>query len=78
MEVVWFSTPEKIAAKSQQDQHRVNCFLEVFVCLFVCLFVFYWEGVVHHEYAPPGQRINKKYHLNVLHWLKDAIQQKQL
>ena len=35
--------------------------------------VFEWEGVVHHEYAPPGQTINKEYYLNVLDWLRDAI-----
>ena len=33
-----------------------------------------WEGVVHHKYAPPVQTINKEYDLNVLHWLRDAIQ----
>ena len=27
---------------------------------------FDWEGVVHHEYFPPGQTINKEYFLNVL------------
>ena len=35
---------------------------------------FHWEGVVHHEYAPPGQTINKECYLNVLHWLRDAMQ----
>ena len=31
---------------------------------------FDWEGVAHHEYTPPGQTINKKYYLNVLHHLR--------
>ena len=35
-----------------------------------------WKGVVHHKYVPPGQTINKEYCLNLLHWLRDAIQQK--
>ena len=39
----------------------------------LCNCGFGWEGVVHHEYAPPGQTINKKYGLNVLCWLRDAI-----
>ena len=60
MEVAWFSKPEEGAAKSQQDQGHINVF-------------FYWEGLVHHEYASPGQTINKEYYLNVLHWLRDAI-----
>ena len=39
---------------------------------------FYWEGVVHHEYVPPGQTINKEFNLSVPHRFRDAIQQKQL
>ena len=39
---------------------------------------FEWEGVVHHEYAPPGQTINKEYYLNVLCRLRDAVPQKEL
>ena len=31
------------------------------------------EGVIHHEYSPPGQIINKGYFLNVLHQLRDAL-----
>ena len=27
---------------------------------------FYSRGIVHHEYAPEGQAINKKYYLGVL------------
>ena len=34
--------------------------------------LFYWEGVVHHEYSSPGIT-NKEYHLYILHQLKDAI-----
>ena len=64
MEVAWFSIPKEGVAKSQQDQDHVNC----------CFF-FYWEGVVHHNYSPPGQTINE-YYLNVLHRLRYAIQQK--
>ena len=35
------------------------------------------EGVVHHEYAPPGQTINKEHYLSVLCRLRDATQQKR-
>ena len=34
---------------------------------------FDWEGVIHYEYTPPGQTINKEYYLNILRWLRDAI-----
>ena len=48
--------------KVKQGQDHVNC-------------VFDLDGV-HHKYVPPGRTINKEYCLNVLHWLRDAIQQK--
>ena len=46
VEATWFSTPKEGAAKSQQNQVHGIC-------------VFDWEGVVHHEYAPPGQTVRK-------------------
>ena len=39
--------------------------------------LFDWEGVVHHEYSPLGQTINKECCLSVLHQLRDAIQRKR-
>jgi hypothetical protein len=41
MEVAWVSTSEEGAAKLEPRQGHVDGF-------------FYHEGVVHHEYAPPG------------------------
>ena len=43
--------------KAQQSHSKIKTLLTVF---------FDWEGVVHHEYAPPSQTINKEYYLNVL------------
>ena len=40
--------------------------------------VFDWENVIHHEYVPLGQTINREYYVNVLHWLRDTIRQKWL
>ena len=40
-----------------QSQRKIKTLLTVF---------FDWEGVVHHEYAPPSQTINKEHYLNVL------------
>ena len=31
------------------------------------------RGIVHHEYAPQGQTINKQYYLEVLRRLRDAV-----
>ena len=49
MKVTWFSSPEEGVAASGSK---------------VKTMFFDWEGVVHHEYASPGQRISK-YCLNV-------------
>ena len=35
------------------------------------------EGIVHYEYAPPGQTINKEFYVNVLHRLKENIKRKR-
>jgi hypothetical protein len=38
---------------------------------------FYHKGVVHHEYTPPGQTINKDFYTEVLHQLRDALRRKK-
>ena len=44
----------------------------------VLLIVFFdWQGVVYHEFTPNGQTINKKYYLNVLRRLREAIRRKR-
>jgi hypothetical protein len=35
------------------------------------------HGVVHHQYAPQGQNINKEYYLEVLCRLRDAVWRKR-
>ena len=54
--------------KSRQVRSNVKVMLTVF---------FDSRGVVHHEYAPQGQNINKKYYLEVLRRLRDAVQRKR-
>ena len=34
------------------------------------------EGIVHHEYAPNGQTINKEFYLEVLRHLRESVRQK--
>ncbi|GFY30596.1 uncharacterized protein TNCV_3117581 [Trichonephila clavipes] len=38
---------------------------------------FYYEGIVHHEYAHTGQTINKEYCVEVLKRLRNAIRRKR-
>jgi histone-lysine N-methyltransferase SETMAR len=44
----------------------------------VILTVFFdYRGVVHHEYAPLGQTVNKEYYQEVLRHLRDAVRRKR-
>ena len=36
------------------------------------------EGIVHHEYAPDGQTINKEFYVQVLRRLRESIRRKGL
>ena len=38
---------------------------------------FDWEGVTHHEYTLQAKQLIRSNYLHVLHWLRDAIWQKQ-
>ena len=60
----WRSPGSPRPKKVQQSRSKIKTMLTAF---------FDWEGVVHHEYVPPGQTINKEYHLNGLQLLRDAI-----
>ena len=35
------------------------------------------ESIVHHEYAPDGQTINKEFYLEVLRRLREAVRRKR-
>ena len=39
---------------------------------------FYFEGIVHHEYTPDGQTINKEFYLEVLGRLRESVRRKRL
>ena len=42
--------------KAWQSHSKIKTMLTVF---------FDWEGVVHHEYTPPGQTVNKEYYTSM-------------
>jgi len=50
--------------KARQVQSYIRVMLTVF---------FGSRGVVHHEYAPQDQKINKEYYLEVLHRLHNVV-----
>ena len=44
----------------------------------VLLAVFFdWKGIVHHEFVPHGQNVNKQLHQDVLARLWDAVRRKR-
>jgi len=54
--------------KARQVRSNIKVMLTVF---------FDSHGVVHHQYAPQGQNINKEYYLEVLCRLRDAVWRKR-
>ena len=38
---------------------------------------FDYRGVVHYEFLPTGQTVNKEYYLNVMRHLREAIRKKR-
>ena len=60
----WKSPDSPHLKKERQSHSKIKTILTV---------CFDSEGVVHHGYTPVGLAINKKYYLNVLLQLRDAI-----
>ena len=64
----WQSPQDPRPKKARQVRSNVKVMLTVF---------FDHRGVVHHEYAPQGQTVNKEYYLEVQRRLRDAIRRKR-
>ena len=60
----WKLPGSPLLKKGQQSCSKIKTMLTVF---------FDWEDIIHHQYAPLDQTINKEYYLNVLHQLRDAV-----
>ena len=65
----WKSPESPRPKKARQSRSNVKVMLIVFF--------FDHEGVVHHEYAPPGQTITKDYYIEVPRQLRDAVRRKR-
>ena len=37
------------------------------------IFFFYWKGIVHHEFVPRGETVNKEFYLKVMKRLREAV-----
>jgi hypothetical protein len=38
---------------------------------------FYWKGIVHHEFVPRGETVNKEFYLKVMKRLSEAVRRKR-
>jgi len=45
-------------------------------CCWLCFF-FVWKGIVHREFIPRGQMVNKQLHQELLARLRDAVRRKR-
>ena len=54
--------------RPRQSRSKIKVMLTVF---------FDFRGVVHYEFLPPGQTVNKEYYLSVMRRLREAIRKKR-
>ena len=59
---------EEKPKKSRQSRSKIKVMLTVF---------FDYRGVVHYEFLPTGQTVNKEYYLSVMRRLREAIRLKR-
>ena len=59
---------ETRSKRLRQSRSKIKVMLTVF---------FDYCGVVHYEYLPPGQTVNKEYYLSVMRRLREAIRLKR-
>lgn len=64
----WRSPDEPRPKKPRRFQSKKKAMLTVFMD---------YNGVVHHEFLPGGQTVNKEYYLGVMRRLREAIRQKR-
>jgi hypothetical protein len=62
--------------KSPPDPKKHGRFGPVWKCCWLCFFD--CESVIHHEFLPHGQKVNKEYYLEVKKMLREAVRWKSL
>jgi hypothetical protein len=64
----WKHSSSPRPKKAQRVQSKVKVLLTVF---------FDYRRIVHHNYAPESQTINREYYLEAICHLRDAVQRKR-
>lgn len=59
---------EPIPKRARQDRSKIKVMLTVF---------FDYQGIVHKEFLPTGETVNKEYYLNVMRRLRESIRRKR-
>ena len=68
IEQIYCAKGEPRPKKPGQNRSKIKVMLTVF---------FDYRGVVHYEFLPPGQTVNKEYYLSVMRRLREAIRLKR-
>jgi len=64
----WMGKESPQPKKAQMSRPKIKVLLVVF---------FDWKGIVHHEFVPRGQMVNKQLYQEVLVRLRDAVHRKR-
>ncbi|GFU44955.1 mariner Mos1 transposase [Trichonephila clavipes] len=64
----WKTPGSPLPKNARQVRSKIKVMLIVF---------FDADGIVHHEYAPKGQKVNKEFYLDVMRRLREAVRRKR-
>ena len=64
----WRASNEPKPKKPRKFQSKIKVLLTVFID---------YQGLVHHEFLPSGQTVNKEYYLGVMRRLRESIRRKR-
>jgi len=64
----WKASNEPRLKKPRRFQSKNKAILTIFMD---------YNGIVHHEFLPEGQTVNKEYYLDVMRRLREAVRQKR-
>jgi len=64
----WMGKGSSRPKKAQMSRSKIKVMLVV---------LFDWKGIVHHEFVPCGQMVNKQFYQEILMCLRDAVHRKK-
>ena len=58
----------KIVAMTKKKARQIRSNVKGMLIVF-----FDWKGIIHYEFVPCGETVNKELYLNVLKFLREAV-----